>query len=369
MKRITKWYSNRVKGTIPKGCKYCSLGSKLVLFITGECDSNCFYCPLTKEKRNDVIFANERQIHSFSEAYDEAVMISALGAGITGGDPSTHLNRTIEYLSKFKERFGKEFHCHLYTSYSLSFDDLKTLHSAGLDEIRFHPPRLLLTEEIKKSLSDAKSFSWSVGFEIPVIPDKQEEIQNIIEFAEVINLDFVNLNELEITEENLQNLSKLGYHTKSSISAAAGGSEELALKILRNNRRKRVTLHYCSSSYKDNVQLRNRLKRRVKNFALPSDEITDEGLIVRAQIIVKETKFLLNIKDALINDFKIPEKLVNTDEKNKMILTNWILAKKYGYDLVERFHHEISTIQIIHQYPLENGIITYLEPIFEEKNH
>ena len=369
MKRITKWYSNRVKGTIPKGCQYCSLGSKLVLFITGECDSNCFYCPLTKEKRNDVIFANERQISSFSEAYDEAVMISALGAGITGGDPLTHLSRTLEYLSKFKERFGQEFHCHLYTSYSLSYDDLKALHSAGLDEIRFHPPRLLLTEEIKRSISDAKSFSWNVGFEIPVIPDKREEIQNIIEFAEIINLDFVNLNELEITEENMQNLSKLGYHTKTNLSAAVKGSEELALKILKNNRRKRVTLHYCSSSYKDNIQLRNRLRRRAKRYALPSDEITDDGLIVRARIIVNEVKSLLNIKDALINDFEIPEKLVNMDEKNKMILTNWLLAKKYAFNLVKKFHHEISAIHIIHQYPHENGIITYLNPIFEKENN
>lgn len=369
MKRITKWYSNRVKGTIPKGCQYCSLGSKLVLFITGECDSNCFYCPLTKERRNDVIFANERQIHSFSEAYDEAVMISALGVGITGGDPSSHLSRTLDYLSKFKDKFGREFHCHLYTSYSLSYDDLKALHYTGLDEIRFHPPYLLLTEEIKRSVLDAKSFSWNVGFEIPVIPDKQEEIQGIIEFAEIVNLDFVNLNELEITEENLLKLNKLGYHTKTNLSAAVKGSEEIALRILRNNRRKRVTLHYCSSSYKDNIQLRNRLRRRAKRYALSFDEITDDGLIVRAQIIVKEAKFLLNIKDALINDFEIPEKLVNIHEKNKMILTNWMLAKKYSSDLVKRFHHEISAIHIIHQYPHENGIITYLDPIFEEENN
>lgn len=367
MKRITKWYSNRVKGTIPKGCQFCSLGSKLVLFITGECDSNCFYCPLTKEKRNDVVFANERQIHSFSEAYDEAVMISALGVGITGGDPATHLSRTLEYLSKFKERFGQEFHCHLYTSYPLSYDDLKALHSAGLDEIRFHPPRLLLTEEIKRSISDAKSFSWNVGFEIPVIPDKHKEIQNIIEFAEIINLDYVNLNELEITEENLQNLSKLGYHAKTNFSAAVKGSEELAIKILKNNRRKRITLHYCSSSYKDNIQLRNRIRRRAKRYALSSDEITDDGLIVRARIIVNEAKSLLSIKDALINDFEIPEKLVNMDEKNKMILTNWLLAKKYSSDLVKKFHNEISAIHIIHQYPHENGIITFLDPIFEKE--
>ena len=163
-------------------------------------------------------------------------------------------------------------------------------------------------------------------------------------------------------------LSKLGYHAKTNLSAAVKGSEELALKILRNNRKKSVTLHYCSSSYKDNIQLRNRLRRRAKRYALPFDEITDDGLIVRARIIVKETKSLLRIKDALVNDFEIPEKLVSIDETNKMILTNWMLVKKYSSDLEKRFHHEISTIDIIHQYPLDNGMITYLDPIVEEEN-
>ena len=84
---------------------------------------------------------------------------------------------------------------------------------------------------------------------------------------------------------------------------------------------------------------------------------------------MKETKSLLNIKDAMIADFKIPEKLVNVDEKNKMLLTNWLLMKKYGSILVKRFYHEISAIHIIHQYPHENGMITYLDPIFEEENN
>jgi pyruvate formate-lyase activating enzyme-like uncharacterized protein len=144
-----KWFSNRVIGDPSKGCQLCSLGSKLVLFITGECDSNCFYCPLSKEKRKDLIYANEQHITSVQEAIHEAKMISALGVGITGGEPTNSISRVLSYISELKKEFGNSFHCHLYTSYAIPEDQLNQLHKVGLDEIRFHPPRLDLSKDIK----------------------------------------------------------------------------------------------------------------------------------------------------------------------------------------------------------------------------
>ena len=124
MKRITKWYSNKVVGKPPTGCIQCSAGGKLVLFVTGTCETNCFYCPLTKERRKDVIYANEQLVESIQEAIAEAKMISALGVGITGGEPTSILDRTLFYIRSFKDEFGKDFHTHLYTSHSLSLNEL-----------------------------------------------------------------------------------------------------------------------------------------------------------------------------------------------------------------------------------------------------
>ncbi|MHA1938285.1 MAG: radical SAM protein, partial [Candidatus Thorarchaeota archaeon] len=52
-------------GAMPTGCKMCARGSKMVLFVTGICDSACFYCPLSQDKAgNDVVFADEMPVHN-----------------------------------------------------------------------------------------------------------------------------------------------------------------------------------------------------------------------------------------------------------------------------------------------------------------
>ncbi|MFW9851445.1 MAG: radical SAM protein [Candidatus Thorarchaeota archaeon] len=368
MKRIMKWFSNRVIGEPSKGCQLCSLGSKLVLFITGECDSNCFYCPLSKEKRKDLIYANEQLITSVQEAIHEAKMISALGVGITGGEPTHSISRVLSYISELKKEFGNSFHCHLYTSHAIPVNQLNQLHKAGLDEIRFHPPRLNLSKGIKSSITQARKLNWEVGIEIPVIPDEKQKIIDIIDYSIENNLDFLNLNELEITEANFNILEKRGYKTKNTVSAAVLGSESLAHNLLKKYKKSKITIHYCSSSFKDSIQLRNRYIRRAKNYAKPYDEITDEGLIVRARIIVNESEQLDKIQSVLINKYKVNEEYLEIREECNTIYLNWYDAQKYGQDLNKQFQNKIKSIHIIQQYPYPDGIITYLEPIIEDYN-
>lgn len=365
MNRISKWHDNYVVGIPSEGCRLCSLGSKMVLFITGMCDSNCFYCPIMKEKRNDVIYANEQQIETIDQAIKEAHMISALGVGITGGDPSLTLDRVVEYILSLKKEFGEEFHCHLYTSHSLTNEQFKQLFDAGLDEIRFHPPSLILTDRIQKAIINAKTYDWQVGIEIPVIPDKHDKIIRIIDFAIESNLSFVNLNEFEITEANIEKLNSLGYKVKTEISAAVEGSESLAKELLKKFKKSPITLHYCSARYKDGVQLKNRLIRRAENYAKEFDEITAEGLVVRGRIILREEGIISEIISDLQTAFEIESNKIGVDTDNTIIFVHWITAKEISEFLAEKYKDKIISIEIIHQYPLQNGIITYLEPLYE----
>ncbi|MHA2375973.1 MAG: radical SAM protein [Candidatus Thorarchaeota archaeon] len=130
-----------IVGDLPSGCALCGKGSKMVLFVTGLCDSSCYYCPLSSEKSGqDVVFADEMPVNELDDILYEARAIGAEGAGMSGGDPLCTLEKTLDYISSMKSTYGKDFHIHLYTSQSDAREQvIQQLLDVGLDEIRFHP--------------------------------------------------------------------------------------------------------------------------------------------------------------------------------------------------------------------------------------
>jgi len=321
----TRFFSYKIND-IAKGCKLCVKGAKLVLFVTGLCPRRCYYCPLSDDKyQKDVTYADEWPTRNIKNIIKEAELISALGAGITGGDPLVKLNRTLRYIKALKQHFGKNFHIHLYTSFNLVTETaLKKLNSAGLDEIRFHPD--IENEKLWHKIDIAKNFDFQVGIEIPVIPKKLKQTKKLINFfAEKI--DFLNLNELEISDNSINKLNLLGYKTKNSLSYAIKGSEETAFKLLKfiEKNYKNLNVHFCTAKLKDRVQLANRIKRRAKNIAMPYDKVTREGLLLRGAIYTNKPK---EIKDFLIKTYKIKPSLIGIDKKRSRVLLPIKLLKR-----------------------------------------
>ena len=298
----TKFYSWK-NGNLCRGCKLCVKGDKLVLFITGICPRNCWYCSISEKKKNkDIIFANERPITNVDEAIEEAKLCDATGAGITGGDPLSKLDRTIEYIKALKKEF-ENFHIHLYTSLDLVDEDkLKQLFDAGLDEIRFH---LDLDDKLWNKLELAKKFRWKVGVEIPVIPGMKEQTIKLIEFIKD-KVDFLNLNELEYSEINSGEYNKRDLTAKSELSYGIKGSEELALELLELF--PDMNVHYCTSRLKDAVQLANRIKKRARNVKQNFDIVTDEGMLIRGAVYdaddLEKAKQEIGLKEIIIDKRK-----------------------------------------------------------------
>ncbi|MEM4556059.1 MAG: radical SAM protein, partial [Acidilobaceae archaeon] len=99
---------------LAKGCELCDLGSKAVIFVTGLCPEDCFYCPISPERwRLDVTYVNEERVYSLNDIVIEVNRMSALGAGITGGEPFIVLDRVVKIITTLKEHFGESFHIHL----------------------------------------------------------------------------------------------------------------------------------------------------------------------------------------------------------------------------------------------------------------
>lgn len=309
-------------GKLPEGCKYCEKGSKMVLLVTGLCRSNCFYCPLSEKKKNvNITYANELLVRNEEDILWEGEMMNAEGTGITGGDPLEVVDRTIRMIKMLKEYFGSKHHIHLYTSI-MDGEKVEKLVSAGLDEIRFHPSTALWDRientALKKVVSD---LPIDAGLEIPLIPHLKDEMKHLLETAASYNIGFANLNELEFSETNFEGMERYGYNVKNDISSAVEGSEDMAYEMLDHEIP--LPIHYCSSSFKDGIQLRRRIMRRARNIAKLYDVITEDGTLLKGIILAGKDK----VEDIMARYSISPEMIIWDDEKGRIETSPFILGE------------------------------------------
>jgi len=333
-----------VVGELPEGCRMCMRGAKLVLFITGLCNATCFYCPLDESRKNrDVMYANEVKATNLDDVIKEAESMRAEGTGITGGDPLIVLHRTLGAIKTLKKHFSEKHHIHLYTNaMKLTLEKAKMLKKAGLDELRIHPTR---SEDWRKVLI-AKKAGLVTGVEIPAIPGKAKEVKRKMRILEALKVDFININELEFTASNSLSLKLRGFKLKQGSLAAVEGSEEEALNILEwAAKNTRLNVHYCPSRLKDQVQLKNRLRRRAAQVALKHEEITDEGLLVKGVIEVEGD--LSSIRNEIIKKLKIPSDLIVVNEGRRRIETTAEIA----IDIASAKLLSKASIFIVEEYP------------------
>ncbi len=273
------------RGPLSTACDQCAQGRKMVLFVTGICRFRCFYCPVSPTRnQKDVVYANERRVATDDDVLDEARSIGAAGTGITGGDPLGYVDRVEHYVRLLKREFGPDHNIHLYT-HEPNAAKLQRLAAAGLDEFRLHIPHYLwgplgASGGAYRSVLEAAP-AWGIrrGVEIPVLPEKEAELVRLLRTLESIGVDFVNLNELEFSETNEATLLERGYRTDRRNGWGVRGSRAVAERVVRDVRLS-IPVHYCSSRFKDGVQLRQRLLRRAERTAPAFAERTPDGTVI-----------------------------------------------------------------------------------------
>ncbi|RJU84578.1 MAG: radical SAM protein [Candidatus Poseidoniales archaeon] len=263
-----------------EGCVQCQQGSKLVLFVTGKCHWGCDYCPLSDNRRETPdMFANERRCSNFEEVIEEGHAMRATGTGITGGDPMLDFDKTLEAVIALKEAFGPEHHIHCYTSIPIKPEQATALGDAGLDEIRFHLLDLSL-DRYQEAVNAAHEAGIEVGVELPAEPDKSEKLHLLLAQLHDSPVSFLNLNELEITVGNQKNMDVRGFNLAGGITAAAEGSAALAIELKKAAEGLDFHLKFCTASYKDAGQLRNRFRRRGEATLRPYEILSEDDTIV-----------------------------------------------------------------------------------------
>lgn len=328
-------------GALAKGCELCIEGKKSVIFVTGLCPERCYYCPLSNARKNvDVMYVNEVRVNNVDDMILELVISGSEGAGITGGDPLVKLDRTLKIIRESKQFFGGGFHIHLYTTgLLLTEETMRKLVNAGLDEIRIH----VTGSHSWNALKIAKKYSLNVGIENPVIPGKENELLQIIEKAHELDLDFVNLNELEISEGNYYALNLKGMKPKEE-SVGIQGSEKTALKVIQEALKNglQIPIHYCPAIFKDRYQFRRRMIIRGKNTKRIFENLGD-GIVTWAKLVDCEETVIERLitmglayfhESEVLTQVKLAEALRCTSEiieayptTPRMILNSYVLPR------------------------------------------
>ena len=317
-----------------KGCKYCVKGKKLVLFVTGICNVNCWYCSLSKKRKNkNLIFANERECKNFEDIAEEVRESKATSAGITGGDPLACLDKTIKFASELKKEFGKKFHIHIYLPTKFTTKEKLEKLSGYIDEVRFHPEFLINKSKIKEDVEKIKTAEKifgrkNTGIELPMIPEKKKEILDFILNIEKF-ISFVNLNEFELSETNFNivtkkySLNEGGYVVSESLKAGKWILNELAKTANRklavhsskpNERKTKLKVHLCTAELKNCSQFANRLKR---HKILPYGKKTKDGtviyLVINKRLDLKGTFYDEKKKRTILSE-KVARKLLGKEK-------------------------------------------------------
>jgi pyruvate formate-lyase activating enzyme-like uncharacterized protein len=356
-------------GKLPRGCQLCAKGSKMVLFVTGLCDSSCYYCPLSQEKTGkDVIFADEVPVSSDDDVLFEVDSVKGEGAGISGGDPLCVLERTLKYIHLLKSKYGPDFHIHLYTSNTaVTQEDLMRLKEAGLDEIRFHPQRNDWT-----GIEHAIRIGIEVGLEVPVIPGQLDSLKQIAFRAEKMGISFLNLNELEASETNFERLLAHDMRLTDMASASIEGSAETARDFLKwaSKNLERLTVHFCSARFKDAIQMRNRLERRLEQTIREFEERDDTDPLLVLGIIraphgsILNTQQLQRIHNILRKDFRIPANLLNIDTTRMRVELSPGILEEYAEEIKSQLEDfKNLEIGISYEYPSWDRLQTMFNPV------
>jgi hypothetical protein len=337
----TKFDSYCING-IANGCKYCVKGQKLVLFVSGVCNRNCWYCSLSNKRKNkDLIFANERECKNVEDMIQEVKASRATSAGITGGDPLLFLDRTIKFTSELKKKFGKKFHIHIYLPTKLVTEEQLERLKKYVDEARFHPGFLINEKERENDIAKIKIAEKvfgkkNIGLEMPMIPERKQEILNfILEVGKCIS--FVNLNEFELSETNFDRVTKNyeleegGYVVKGSLEAGKWVLNELS------NKKSKLKVHMCTAELKNCSQFVNRLKRHeILLYGKKTKDGTVIYLVVNKKLNLKGTFYDEKKKRTILSQ-SVARKLLN-EGKEKIIRVEEFPT----YDAVETEEEEIN---------------------------
>lgn len=280
------WSAGRTKphlGELSPGCQRCVEGSWSCLFINGQCNASCFYCPAPQDRKD--LPATNNLAFKHPQAYATYLRrLGFRGASVSGGEPLLTLNRTLAFLRATREALGPDGHLWLYTNGILLTREIAAqLAAAGLDEIRFD---IGATGYQCHKIAAAVGLIRVISVEIPAVPEALASLKQILPELPRLGVNHLNLHQLRLTRHNFRQLSERNYTFLHGEKVTVLDSELAALQILRFVRQNNLPLpvNYCSFVFKHRHQKAAARRRAAWLDARPRETITAAGYLRKLEL-------------------------------------------------------------------------------------
>lgn len=194
------------------GCYSCKTGSWICIYIGVNCNLKCPVCP--QQSRHDVkeyIWANggADDIHSLEDLKRVINKNKRIkGISFSGGEPFLYLDKINEWLLFINENFADlNLYKWLYTNgVKVTKEACLKLKTNGINEIRFDLAATNYSDKIIKKIEYCKKIFDKVCVEVPVEPWKVDRLIEVLPKLNEIGLDYINLHELSICDDNRKRL-------------------------------------------------------------------------------------------------------------------------------------------------------------------
>lgn len=260
------------------GCRACLEGNWSCLFITGNCNCRCFYCP-TAQDVGGAPGTNNLDFPKVDDYVDYLARFDFSGASISGGEPLLVLEKSLQYLRAIRRRLGDGIHLWLYTNATLLTADIaRRLRDSGLDEIRVD---IGATGYALDQVKLAVGIIPHITVEIPAIPEEGARLQGKLAEMADCGVNYLNLHQLRLTNHNYTQLAGRGYTFLHGESVTVLESELTALELLRSSLDQQLSLgvNYCSFVYKNRFQGAAGRRRAGAQVAKNHENVTAAGYL------------------------------------------------------------------------------------------
>lgn len=251
-----------VANAISPACVACQTGEgSATFFISLQCHRDCYYCFNPNQVEYEHYRSNQRNpAQELAEGAEAGYRANYLA--LTGGEPLLHRAESLAFFNAARRHFPGA-HTRLYTTGDHANEALLAeLRDTGLAEIRFSIRMHDLARGHRHTLERialARSYIPTVMVEMPVLPNSEAVMKEVLLELDEIGIHSINLLEFCYPLKNAEAFNRHGfqvkmrpYQTLYNYWYAGGvpiaGSELACLELLAFGLERQLALglHYCS---------------------------------------------------------------------------------------------------------------------------